>query len=150
MRLKWNNTVALSICVAVLAVLCIMSIGQPMMFRHQKEQREHEVSLRMKEIWKAEEVFRKQNDVYTGNLQQLVKTGLLADSLQYIPYSDGKRFRVIANVDLTKSGRQIPTLTITASYGDYMTGMNENGVANLVEEANKRGIFPGLRMTNQP
>ena len=148
MRKKPNNTVGLGICVAVLAVLCVASIAQPMLFQRQKEQREREVRLRMEQIWRAEEAFRKQNEVYTGNLKQLVEAGLLADSLQYIPYSDGKRFQVTADVDLTKSGRQVPSLTIAAGYGDYLSGRKENRVANLVEDANKRGDFPGMTMGN--
>ena len=119
-----------------------------MMFDRQKKQREREVSARMGKIWKAEQDFRKQNNVYTANLQQLIKAGLLADSLQFIPYAQGKRFKVTANVDITRSGRQVPSLTIVAQYDDYLWDMNENSVANLIEEANKRGSYPGLKMSN--
>lgn len=148
MKLRISNRLGLSICVVTLLVLCVLSISQPILFNHQKQQREHEVSNRMEQIWKAEQTFCKQNNVYTSNLQQLVKAGLLADSLQVIPYSDGKRFKVTANVDITRSGRQVPTLTITAQYDDYLWDMNENNVANLIEDANKRGSFPGLKMSN--
>lgn len=148
MKLRISNQLGLSICVVTLLVLCVLSISQPILFNHQKQQREREVSNRMEQIWKAEQTFCKQNNVYTANLQQLVKAGLLADSLQVIPYSDGKRFKVTANVDITRSGRQVPTLTITAQYDDYLWGMNENNVANLIEDANKRGSFPGLKMSN--
>lgn len=148
MKLKMNNQVCLTICVVTLLVLCTLSIGQPMMFDRQKKQREREVSARMEKIWKAEQDFRKQNNVYTANLQQLIKAGLLADSLQFIPYSQGKRFKVTANIDITRSGRQVPSLTIVAQYDDYLWDMNENSVANLIEEANKRGSYPGLKMSN--
>ena len=148
MKLKMNNQVGLTICVVPLLVLCTLSIGQPMMFDRQKKQREREVSARMEKIWKAEQDFRKQNNVYTANLQQLIKAGLLADSLQFIPYAQGKRFKVTANVDITRSGRQVPSLTIVAQYDDYLWDMNENSVANLIEEANKRGSYPGLKMSN--
>lgn len=148
MNLRISNRLGLSICVVTLLVLCVLSISQPILFNHQKQQREREVSNRMEQIWKAEQTFCKQNNVYTANLQQLVKAGLLADSLQVIPYSDGKRFKVTANVDITRSGRQVPTLTITAQYDDYLWGMNENNVANLIEDANKRGSFSGLKMSN--
>ena len=148
MKLKMNNQVGLTICVVTLLVLSTLSIGQPMMFDRQKKQREREVTARMEKIWKAEQDFRKQNNVYTANLQQLIKAGLLADSLQFIPYSQGKRFKVTANVDITRSGRQVPSLTIVAQYDDYLWDMNENSVANLIEEANKRGSYPGLKMSN--
>lgn len=148
MKLKMNNQVGLTICVITLLALCTLSIGQPMMFDRQKKQREREVSVRMEKIWKAEQDFRKQNNVYTANLQQLIKAGLLADSLQFIPYSQGKRFKVTANIDITRSGRQVPSLTIAAQYDDYLWDMNENTVANLIEDANKRGTYPGLKMSN--
>ena len=148
MKLKMNNQVGLTICVVTLLVLSTLSIGQPMMFDRQKKQREREVSARMEKSWKAEQDFRKQNNVYTANLQQLIKAGLLADSLQFIPYAQGKRFKVTANIDITRSGRQVPSLTIVAQYDDYLWDMNENSVANLIEEANKRGSYPGLKMSN--
>lgn len=148
MKLKMNNQVGLTICVVTLLVLCTLSIGQPMMFDRQKKQREREVSARMEKIWKAEQDFRKQNNVYTANLQQLIKAGLLADSLQFIPYAQGKRFKVTTNIDITRSGRQVPSLTIVAQYDDYLWDMNANSVANLIEEANKRGSYPGLKMSN--
>ena len=85
MKLKMNNQVGLTICVVTLLVLCTLSIGQPMMFDRQKKQREREVSARMEKIWKAEQDFRKQNNVYTANRQQLIKAGLLAGSRQFIP-----------------------------------------------------------------
>jgi hypothetical protein len=43
-----------------------------------------------------------------------------------------------------KSGRQIPLMECSANMGDYLKGMDDNQVQNLINEANESGAFAGL------
>ena len=70
----------------------------------------------------------------------------MADSLQYIPFSDGKRFDLSATVQVSKSGRQLPLAECGATYDTYLNGLDENSIANLIEKANERGRYAGIRM----
>ena len=67
-------------------------------------------------------------------------------SLQYIPFSDGKRFDLAATVQVSKSGRQLPLAECGATYDTYLNGLDENSIANLIEKANERGRYAGIRM----
>ena len=84
--------------------------------------------------------------MYTGDFNVLIKGGYLADSLQYIPFSDGKRFDLAATVQVSKSGRQLPLAECGATYDTYLNGLDENSIANLIEKANERGRYAGIRM----
>ena len=33
-----------------------------------------------------------------------------------------------------------------AQYQQYLKGLNENDITNLIEEANKRGEYPGMKI----
>ena len=82
----------------------------------------------------------------TGELKVLVGEGYLADSLQYIPFSDSKCFELDATTQLSRSGRQIPLMECKASYTDYLRGLNEHYIATLIEKANTAGRWPGLKI----
>ena len=117
MKLAKHHNLWLALCVLVLAVMCYMSISAPIKFK-----------------------------VYTGDFNVLIKGGYLADSLQYIPFSDGKRFDLAATVQVSKSGRQLPLAECGATYDTYLNGLDENSIANLIEKANERGRYAGIRM----
>ena len=106
MNIQHKNTYGLLACVFALAVLCVLSVSSPMRFEHQQQIREKTVKERLVKIRTAEEKYRLRYGVYTADFGNLVKSGLLADSLQYIPYSDGKRFSIDATTTIAKSGRQ--------------------------------------------
>lgn len=146
--MKINNNFILSFCVLGLVLLCFFSIYSPIGFEKEQAKRETVVRERMKTIQKAEQIYLQRHSVYTGNLQNLIREGLLADSLQYIPYSEGQRFRLQATMELTKSGRQIPRLRCQAGYADYLRGLDAEQLAALTEEANRKGNFPGIEINN--
>lgn len=152
MNIQHKNTYGLLICVIVLAVLCVLSVSSPMRFGHQQQQREKAVKERLIKIRTAEEKYRLRHGVYTADFSTLIKSGLLADSLQYIPYSDGKRFTINVTTIIAKSGRQIPLMECSAAYDDYLKRLDKNSVDNLTQAANESGRFPGLKFgdTTQP
>lgn len=146
MDFQHKNTYGLLGCAVVLAVLCVLSVSAPMRFDRQRQQRETAVKQRLIKIRTAEESYRRAQGVYTADFATLVKSGLLADSLKYIPYTKNKAFSLSATTTVGKSGRQIPLMECSAAYTDYLKGLDKNSVANLVEQANESGTFPGLKI----
>ncbi len=146
--IKTGNNFMLSLCVAALAVLCFLSVYSPIRFQEERQRREMTVQKRMKAILQAERAYLHQHHTYTGNLQDLVAEGLLPDSLQYIPYAQRRKFDVQATMQLTKSGRQVPQVLCRAGYEDYLRGLDRDRIANLMEEAAEKGVFPGLETSD--
>lgn len=146
MKLIAKKNFILTLCVLALVVLCFLSVYSPMRFEEKQAAREREVKERLVSIRQAEEQYRKQHGTYTGDFAALVNEGFLADSLTYIPYSDGKRFELSATVVEMTSGIQEPRMECGAQYQQYLDGMDENTISNLIETANKAGKYPGLRI----
>ena len=93
-----------------------------------------------------EKAYMKAHGTYAPDLKTLIASGLIADSLTFIPYSEGERFALEASVETEKSGKVVNTMECGAQYQQYLKGLNENDIANLIEEANKRGEYPGMKI----
>ena len=132
MKLRFNTPAILGGCVILLALLCVLSIGAPIHFDHERST--------------AEEQYRAQNGVYAGSFKELAQNGLLPDSLSYIPYTDGIRFSLTATTLPGKSGRKIPVMQCAATYSQYLSGLDKTSIADLTEQANTNGQFPGLKI----
>lgn len=146
MRMKVNNTLLLSACVLVLAALCVMSIASPLRHEQQQAVREKAVKSRLVKIRSAEERYLQRHGTYTGSFDELVRSGLLADSLRYIPFTDSLQFRLQASAVDGRGGRQIPLMECSATYSQYLQGLDKDFVADLTEEADAAGRFPGLKI----
>ena len=131
MKLAKHHNLWLALCVLVLAVMCYMSISAPIKFKKEQQFREQAVISRLSKIRVAELSYCRDHKVYTGDFNVLIKGGYLADSLQYIPFSDGKRFDLAATVQVSKSGRQLPLAECGATYDTYLNGLDENSIANI-------------------
>ena len=143
---KISRNYILGVLAAALAVVCALSIYAPIRFDRLRAEREQAVKQRLVKIRYAEERYRKANGTYTDDFGELVKHGYLADSLQYIPFTEGKKFDIAVNTQIGKSGRQIPLMECGAGYEDYLEGLDGNSISNLIEEANNAGRYPGLKI----
>lgn len=146
MRLKVNNTYCLGGCVFVLVLLCLLSIGSPILFEKQKTRREDAVKERLMTIRAAEEKYRARHGVYASSFKELERCGLLADSLGNVPCVEGQRFSLTATTLPGKSGKAIPVMECGATYKQYLDGLNKSSINELTEEANTNGRFPGLKI----
>lgn len=146
MDLRISKSCILAVLAAALAVVCGLSIYAPIRFDGQKAVRERAVKERLVKIRYAQERYRKANGVYADNFATLVKGGYLADSLQFIPFAEGKKFDLATTTQLTKSGRQLPLMECGATYEDYLHGLDGNSISNLTEEAYNDGRYPGLKI----
>ena len=75
--------------------------------------------------------------------------GFEADSLCFIPYSEGDTFELIACPNTTRSGTIIQVMECNAPDSSFLKGMGKAGkrlIYNRNEEANAKGAYPGLRI----
>ena len=75
--------------------------------------------------------------------------GFVADSLCYIPYSEGDTFEIIACPNTTRSGTIIQVMECNAPDSSFLKGMGKQGkrlIYNRAEEANAKGAYAGLKI----
>lgn len=144
--IKVNHNYILGLLAVALCTVCVLSVYTPMSFDSRQEQRERAVKQRLLQIRNAEEMFRSRHGVYAGDFRTLVDSGFLADSLQYIPFTKGKKFDLATTTVIGKSGRNVPLMECGAKYNDYLDGLDNNSIANLIEAADNAGRYPGLRI----
>ena len=144
MRLSRNHILA--VLAAALTMTCGMSIYAPIRFDKQLAVRERIVKERLIKIRYAEEKYRKVYGTYADDFDKLVKAGCLADSMRFIPFSGGKTFELTVNTQIGKSGRQMPLMECGAGYEDYLKGLDNNRIFNLIEQADNAGRYPGLKI----
>ena len=118
-QMKISNNYILSLCIVALAVAAFVSVNRPLRF----DQR---------------------HGVYTADFRQLIAEKLLADSLQFIPYSNGQRFILQATVDITPSGHRRPLVECSAPYEAYLNELDESHIKRLIDDAMAAGKFPGI------
>lgn len=146
MKLKIHHNLLLTACVLALVIACVASVWAPVRFSSEQKKRETAVKERLVAIRQAQERYRAKHGIYCPNLTSLVKAGLIADSTIIIPYSDDERFELGTTTITGKSGRSIALMECGAQYQQYLNGLNENDIANLIEAANEAGRYPGLKI----
>ena len=75
--------------------------------------------------------------------------GFNADELQYIPFSEGDTFEVVACPNTTRSGSIIQVMECNAPDSSFLKNMGKQGnrlIYNRQEEANAKGAYPGLKI----
>ena len=75
--------------------------------------------------------------------------GFVADSLRYIPFSEGDTFEIIACPNTTRSGTIIQVMECNAPDSSFLKGMGKAGqrlIYNRREEANAKGAYAGLKI----
>ena len=146
MRKRINNNLILGACVIIMMLLCILSVSKPIRFQKEMANRESEVKAKLMLIRQAEEKYKARHGVYTGDFATLVKGKYLKKDVQYIPYSDGKKFSLAATTIVGKSGKQIPLMECGAAYADYLDGLDEDAISEVTDKANYAGLYPGLKI----
>ena len=75
--------------------------------------------------------------------------GFEADSLRYIPFSQGDTFELVACPNTTRSGSIIQVMECNAPDSSFLKGMGKAGnrlIYNRNEEANAKGAYAGLKI----
>jgi len=144
MKIKINYI--LSLAVILLVIFCFLSIHPPIDFQKEREKREKTVKGYLTKIRFAEENYLKVKGTYGNSFKVLIDNGYMADSLQYIPFSNKKAFTLSTTLMREKSGEQIPLMECSAGFEDYLRGLDKDKIQNLINEANKSRAFPGLKI----
>ena len=75
--------------------------------------------------------------------------GFVADSMRYIPFSQGDTFELVACPNTTRSGTIIQVMECNAPDSSFLKGMGKYGdrlIYNRAEEADAKGTYPGLKI----
>ncbi len=142
------TNVILATAAVVLVGLCLASIAAPLGFSDEKAEREKAVKQRLILIRDAEERFLRAEGRYCASFDTLVARGFLADSLRQIPYSGGQVFELKTSAVASTSGKVQPTMTCRARYETYLDGLDDDAIAEVVNEASATGEYPGLCFGN--
>ena len=88
----------------------------------------------------------RRDTVWVALADTLFGKGFVADSIQYIPYSNGKVFELEKSVVTNKSGVVQNVMECRATYDDYLQGLRSREVSNLKDMAEKTERYPGLKI----
>lgn len=143
---KHINNYILAAFAAILVFVCIRSIYAPVLFDGERESREREVRMRLAAIRRAQEANLRLTGTYSGSLDELTARGLLAAPQKFIPHSGGEEFHLRTATLTTASGREVPVMECSATFDEYLRGLDEASIAELTEEAGNAGRFPGLKI----
>lgn len=75
--------------------------------------------------------------------------GFVADSLRYIPFSEGDTFEIVACPNTTRSGSIIQVMECNAPDSSFLKDMGKQGarlIYNRGEEADAKGAYAGLKI----
>lgn len=75
--------------------------------------------------------------------------GFEADSMRYIPFSQGDTFELVACPNTTRSGSIIQVMECNAPNRSFLKGMGKQGdrlIYNRTEEADAKGAYAGLKI----
>ena len=94
------------------------------------------------------ENFRR-DTIWTSLIDSLYGEGFVADSLRYIPFSQGDTFEIIAVPNTTRSGSIIQVMECNAPDSSFLKGMGKQGkrlIYNRQEDADAKGAYAGLKI----
>ena len=92
----------------------------------------------------------RRDTVWVSLMDSLYKReGFVADSLRFIPFSEGDTFEIVACPNTTRSGSIIQVMECNAPDSSFLKGMGKQGdrlIYNRGEEADAKGAYPGLKI----
>lgn len=135
----------LACCVLALVVISFLSVNAPIRFDRERTKRELVVKRQLLQVRRAQQRYFAATGNYCGSLAELVGRGYLPDSLQTVPFSDGRPWRLRVSAATAPSGRQRPAVECGATYDDYLCGLDAESVNSLSVTAQTSGRYPGLR-----
>ena len=76
----------------------------------------------------------------------IFKKGFNPDSLAYVPYGNGAKFKMEVRKDTMKSGAPLNLFQAQVDYDVYLNGLNHQELLNLKDMQTKLGKYCGLRV----
>lgn len=88
----------------------------------------------------------RRDTTWTPMAEAIVGTDGNADSLKFIPYSDGQTFELEKTIHIGRSGVTQNVMECRAPYSAYLKGLSEREIYNLTDAAEKQGRYAGLKI----
>ena len=88
----------------------------------------------------------RRDTTWTPMAEAIVGTDGNADSLKFIPYSDGQTFELEKTIHVGRSGVTQNVMECRAPYSAYLKGLSEREIYNLTDAAEKQGRYAGLKI----
>lgn len=88
----------------------------------------------------------RRDTVWINMVDTIFGKGFNADSIQYIPYSNGEKFELEKSIYVGRSGVTQNVMECRAPYAAYLKGLSEREIFNLEDEAEKRSVYGGLKI----
>lgn len=86
----------------------------------------------------------KRDTMWVAVIDTIFPRGFNADSLRYVPFSDGKQYEMAALSDTTANGAPLNLLEVKTPYTVYLDGLDRQEILNLIDIQTKLNKYPGL------
>lgn len=86
----------------------------------------------------------KRDTMWVAVMDTIYPAGFNADSLRYVPFTNGAQFEMYTKNDTTKSGAPIFLFQANTPYDVYLNGLDKQEVYNLKDLQTKLGKYAGL------
>lgn len=88
----------------------------------------------------------KRDTVWINMCDTIFGEDFIADSIQYIPYSNGEKFELEKTIHVGRSGVTQNVMECRAPYAAYLKGLSAREIYNLEDEAEQRSVYGGLKI----
>lgn len=86
----------------------------------------------------------KRDTMWVSVLDTIYPKGFNADSLRFVPYTNGAQFAMGTKNDTLKSGAPVFMYEVKVPYTVYLNGLDKQEIINLVDTQEKLYRYPGL------
>ena len=99
-----------------------------------------------KEVEKEGLMNFKRDTLWIAVLDTIFPKGFNADSLRYVPFSNGVEFEMMSRSDTTKLGAPLNLFQAQTPYESYIGDLDKQQLANLKDLRSELGKYSGLRV----
>lgn len=86
----------------------------------------------------------RRDTMWVAVMDTIYPAGFNADSLRYVPFTNGAQFEMYTKNDTTKSGAPIFLFQANTPYDVYLNGLDKQEIYNLKDLQTKLGKYAGL------
>ena len=88
----------------------------------------------------------RRDTMWVAVMDTIFEKGFNPDSLPYVPYGGGAKFKMQARRDTLESGMPLNLFQANVDYDVYLKGLNEQELNNLKDVQSKIGKYCGLKV----
>lgn len=88
----------------------------------------------------------KRDTMWVSVMDTIFPKGFNADSMRFVPFSNGGQFEMATKNDTTKSGAPIYLFEAKTPYDAYLQGLDRQEIINLNDYAKKLSRYPGMQV----